>query len=238
MKKLLIIALASALIGCNESGFSEPEKPDNPKFTISFDDHATYDWYKHGLPILSQFNVKGIFYINYELIPEGDLKFLDWIYEEGHIIGHHTCTHTSATSYTDMTELIEREVTQCAEGMARYGEVTMFSYPYGASNTATDAALSEVFESLRGFHDNWDEPIFDDHEGMSIDAAKMDWEAYYDAVDYAVENGLSLHVATHAVYDDCEQASEKRWAICTDDLHRVLDYAQSKGMKMNEGVQN
>lgn len=258
VKKILVLALLVGLSGCEESSFVSPSVPDIPEvpevstLSVSFDDYGTWFWYKYALPVLETYDVKATFFVNYPKINPGDpsdpsdngnIKFLDWLHEAGQLVGHHTCNHISATKLKDATgsitydsfdEYMVGEIDACAKDLEKYGPITKFAYPYGNRSDESDAALLKRFESVRGFHVDWSNPIFDKNEGMSIDAKYMDWDAYYAAVDYAVENGLSLHVTTHDVYDDCAQAARKGWAICAADLARVLDYAQSKGMKMSD----
>ncbi|ASI97585.1 polysaccharide deacetylase family protein [Vibrio rotiferianus] len=235
MNRILVVTLCAVLLGCNGNNSDNYVRSDNPKFSISFDDHGTWFWYKYALPVLQTYGVKATFFVNYNNIAPDNLKFLDWLHEAGQIVGHHSCSHQSATTYSENVQAyMLYEVEACNNRMKQYGPITRFAYPYGHRNSVTDAALLDVFDSVRGFHSNWQQPVFDDNEGMSIDAKFMDWNAYYNAVDYAVENGLSLHVTTHDVYDDCEKAKAKGVAICTDDLAKVLDYAQSKGMKMSD----
>ncbi|CAH9052788.1 hypothetical protein PSECIP111951_00689 [Pseudoalteromonas holothuriae] len=57
---------------------------------------------------------------------------------------------------------------------------------------------------------------------MAIDRLERpDWNTVWELLDRAKREGLTVHLATHNVIDNCEIA-QKSWGICTAELERLL----------------
>lgn len=204
------------------------------RLMISFDDYMAKGWWEYAQPIFDKYAMPAIYYINPYLIRDNKLEeYIELLRSRGNVIGHHSCSHQNAKLYKG--DYVQNEILEC---LHLFGEQkpTIFAYPFGDANAKTEEILTPYFKNRRWFSMVWNNPTFSKDVGISIDAIvttneiDFNWNMVWNAIDKASEEGLTLHLSSHKVVDNCEIAQQLNWAICADDLDRILDYAQNKGL--------
>jgi peptidoglycan/xylan/chitin deacetylase (PgdA/CDA1 family) len=89
-------------------------------------------------------------------------KLIQEIYEMGHEIGSHTCTHPDLTSIP--AHQIEEEIKRSKEWLENIvgDDIAGFAYPYGVYNYAILNIVSKYYKYARGtgnFEDRWNTTI-------------------------------------------------------------------------------
>lgn len=121
---------------------------------LTFDDHGVSGWHRHA-GILAAHDARVTFYLSHaDLLTAQERAELEELAAAGHEIGAHGHRHLRATetvAQSSMREWLATEVEPCIATLTSYGHrVTSFAYPYGTRDENTDAALLELFGSIRG----------------------------------------------------------------------------------------
>jgi hypothetical protein len=124
-----------------------------PHVHLCFDDHSISNWYMLRKP-LKERNVKAVFYVDsFEELTDEDLKMLEDLRSDGHVIGCHSHTHQDAMEYSKaftIDQYIDDEVIPAMEAMAAAGFApTHFAFPYSHFDDVLYEAVSELFCYVR-----------------------------------------------------------------------------------------
>ncbi|BBN81496.1 hypothetical protein PA25_14810 [Pseudoalteromonas sp. A25] len=206
------------------------------RLMLSFDDAYVESWWKKAHPVLQNYDMKAIFYINADFVKtQKQREYTDLLFKNGHIIGHHSCSHQFVGSYEG--DYMADEIQRCIDFYKDYN-LKHFAYPYGWAGWKADVAdkLKARFETVRLFNTVWDSeggPSSRPQAAASIDGViiKDNWQLVWAFLEKTRAEGTTAHLSSHGVIDDCE-AAKQGWQICTRDLQLVIDYAQSLGLEL------
>lgn len=135
-----------------------PEQFKNRQFSVAkvnvlltFDD-GYESWFRNVLPVLNEEQVKAIFFINNEFLPQASK-----LVEAGHTLGGHSISHSRLTALS--SEQLTQEVGQSIKS-------DFFAYPFGDKHSYNQAVINEVkksgyqfcFTILPGFNDSLTNP--------------------------------------------------------------------------------
>ncbi|MBQ4849847.1 polysaccharide deacetylase family protein [Pseudoalteromonas sp. MMG012] len=198
------------------------------RLMISFDDAYAESWWERAQPIFDLYNMKAIYYVNADTVIQRDQKhYIDSLFAQGNIIGHHSCSHQFARTYKG--DYIKQEIQRCIDFYKDYN-LKHFAYPYGWGTESITKELSQIFSTVRLFSVNWNGPSTRAGSAMSIDGLERpSWEIVWKLLDRARAEGLTIHLATHDVILDC-QLAQNAWAICQSELKNILEYADNLGL--------
>jgi peptidoglycan/xylan/chitin deacetylase (PgdA/CDA1 family) len=121
-----------------------------PLITVTFDD-GFESIYKNALPLLQKYGIHSTQYVLAGT--EDNQAYVNWkqigqMQQAGHEIACHTMTHPDLTTLD--TQNLDYQLAQCkTELTKRFGVVSDFASPYGASNPTTISAISKYFDSHR-----------------------------------------------------------------------------------------
>ncbi|QTL37932.1 polysaccharide deacetylase family protein [Pseudoalteromonas viridis] len=206
------------------------------RLMLSFDDAYLESWWEKAHPVLDSYDMKAIFYINADYVNRPKLKeYTDLLFENGHIIGHHSCSHQFVGTYEG--DYMADEIERCIDFYKDYN-LKHFAYPYGWAgwNAEVEEKLKARFETVRLFNTVWNEDGSTSSRpqlSSSIDGVIINgnWEPVWALLDKAREDGRIVHLSSHGINDSCE-ASNQGWRICLRDLQLVIDYAHSIGLEL------
>lgn len=121
-----------------------------PLISVTFDD-GFESIYKSALPLLQKYGIRSTQYIIAG--NTADPFYVNWkqvgqMQQAGHEIACHTMTHPDLTTLDG--PMVDYQLRQCkAELTSRFGAISDFATPYGATNPATTAAITQNFDSNR-----------------------------------------------------------------------------------------
>jgi hypothetical protein len=134
--------------------YSELETGEVPgSLALSFDDHSVAAWYALR-PLLDRHRARVTFFVSaFATLAADEVTELEQLAADGHDIEFHSTGHFDAVSYSTMfgmDEYLAVEIVPALDAMRAAGYApTVFAYPFGARNAATDAALAPTFAHLR-----------------------------------------------------------------------------------------
>ena len=127
-----------------------PQLFKEPLITVTFDD-GWQSIYESALPLLQKHGIRTTQYV---LTGTADnAEYVSWdqiaqMQKAGHEIGCHTVSHVDLTTLDDAT--LEGELKFCKDELTkRFGPITSFASPYGASNPRTVNAIKRYFDTHR-----------------------------------------------------------------------------------------
>jgi hypothetical protein len=120
---------------------------------LAFDDHSVAAWFALR-PMLDHYHAHVTFFVSAFLtLGDDELADLEQLAGDGHDIEYHSTGHFDAVSYSTMFGIdayLATDIIPALDAMRAAGYTpTVFAYPYGARNAATDAALAPMFAHLR-----------------------------------------------------------------------------------------
>jgi hypothetical protein len=148
------VLAAVAERGMSFATYQELETGEVPgSLALAFDDHSVTAWFALR-PMFERYRARVTFFISAFLTLAGDeLAALEQLYADGHDIEFHSTSHFDAVEYSTMfgmDEYLAVEIVPGLDAMRAAGYApTIFAYPRGARNAATDAALAPSFAHLR-----------------------------------------------------------------------------------------
>jgi peptidoglycan/xylan/chitin deacetylase (PgdA/CDA1 family) len=120
---------------------------------LSFDDHSIASWTTLR-PLFARYGARVTFFVSAYLALTADERAqLHQLADDGHDIEYHSTNHLDAVDYVaahGMDAYIADEILPALDAMRADGyPTTIFAYPFGVRNAATDAALARYFTRLR-----------------------------------------------------------------------------------------
>jgi hypothetical protein len=120
---------------------------------LSFDDHSIASWAALR-PMFARHGARVTFFISEFLgLTTEQRAELRQLSDDGHDIEYHSTQHLNAVDYAAAHGLdgyVADEILPALDAMRADGyPTTVFAYPFGARNAATDAALAPYFSHLR-----------------------------------------------------------------------------------------
>ena len=146
-----------------------PEQFSNSQFVtdkvnvlLTFDD-GYESWFKNVLPVLTEEDVKAIFFINNEFLPQASK-----LTEAGHTLGGHSVSHARLTQLA--SDKLSFEISQSIKS-------DFFAYPYGDKQSFNQAVINEVkkagykfgFIILPGFNNSETNPYLLHRDSLDAD---------------------------------------------------------------------
>lgn len=244
LTKSVCIILAVLLFGCEAKNEAEENLIAEPvgkvgKLVLSFDDRSIKQWHS-ALNIFDMYEAKATFFITgYYKTSDYDKALLKEIQEAGHEIGSHSVNHLNAIDYISqhgIDKYITDEINPNIKAMTDNGfNIESFAFPYNATNSEIQEALSPYFTSMRAGTRTINNAITDGNNelllALSIDNLNREGlVSIMKAMDLAHEKGDYILFYAHKIPlgDSCEDQ-----ALCIEQeiLMEVLNYAQSLGME-------
>lgn len=120
---------------------------------LAFDDHSVAAWFALR-PMFDHYRARVTFFVSaFPTLGDDERAELEQLAGDGHDIEYHSTGHFDAVSYSTMFGMdayLSADIVPALDAMRAAGYApTVFAYPYGARNPATDAALSPTFSHLR-----------------------------------------------------------------------------------------
>lgn len=120
---------------------------------LSFDDHGLASWTAMR-PLLARYHAQVTFFVSLFLdLSDDERAQLRQLADDGHDIEYHSTAHLNAVDYAaahGVDGYVADEILPALDAMRAEGyATTVFAYPFGARNAATDAALAPYFTHLR-----------------------------------------------------------------------------------------
>jgi peptidoglycan/xylan/chitin deacetylase (PgdA/CDA1 family) len=147
---------------------SEKKNPDKPLVAFTFDD-GFMDCYTHFAPVLEEFGVNAIFFVNPNFVEGDDNYILDFtsnvvmtkekkpmrwnqlidLQSRGHIIGAHTMDHYMIK--TNNPKILEFQIVECKKKIEEHLNVPCdyFAFPYGRLEHACRTSIDVACENYK-----------------------------------------------------------------------------------------
>ncbi len=239
MNKFIILVFSLLIVGCQESEEDTLQVQSVGRLALSFDDTYIENWHK-SMDIFDQYDAKATFFVTRYTMKVSGTRLQDLLMEiqnRGHEIGFHTTYHHNGPDFVaenGMSEYLRVEIDLGLNRMLEDGfDTTSIAFPYGSTSDEINENLRGRFNKLRDFRSaNFVDALSDGNShylmAAGIDGHVFNFEKIMDAIDEANEKGQLLILASHDIDYACE---DNIWCITESNLERVLDYAQSTGMK-------
>ena len=214
---------------------------------LSWDDSARIrSCYKY-LPIFQKYNATCTINLNNVIDrreAEIELKELDALYSAGWEIAVHGYNHIDSAIFlkSNPAEVwLDQEIFPNIVEISRYGyPAYTFAYPYSSRNTATDAAVTPYFRTLRTrtpnivngninettlAYYNWDDTQL--LYGVEIDEHALDTSlpSILHGIDYAIKTGSVLVLYGHGITPNVTG----QYQTSTSRLESILNYTYQNG---------
>ena len=148
------VLAAVAERGMSFTTYEELETGEVPgSLALAFDDHSVAAWFALR-PMLDHYRARVTFFVSaFVTLGDDELADLAELAGDGHDIEYHSTGHFDAVSYSTMFGIdayLATDIVPALDAMRAAGYTpTVFAYPYGARDAATDAALAPMFAHLR-----------------------------------------------------------------------------------------
>ena len=154
-----VSALEAVLAAANQRGtpfatYEELSAGEVPgSLALAFDDHHLEAWMAIR-PLLDRYHARVTFFISaYTRITDEDRAAVRTLADDGHDIEFHSVGHLDAEAYSNehgVDAYLADEILPALDAMRAAGyATTVFAYPFGTRNAATDAALAPYFSHIR-----------------------------------------------------------------------------------------
>ncbi|MDI9382839.1 MAG: polysaccharide deacetylase family protein [Verrucomicrobiota bacterium] len=188
------------------AGRAEPEPMTG--IVLSFDDRASINSWGESLQFLQDAGIKATFFVDkFDAMTPEQIETLRELARRGNEIGSHGFRHVNAAQLIEqgMTaeEYLDTEIHPSIQAMKELGfECKSFAYPFGATSEATDAALKEIFVTIRKvgpvglYYDGTTAPFVG---SQFIDGTNMTEERIEAMILKAQEVGGILSLGAHKI---------------------------------------
>ncbi len=218
-----------------------PSVESNGAVILTFDDVYVAEWLS-AHESLKQYDWKATFFITrFFSFDAQAIEGLKVLQSEGHEIGAHGVNHEDIVAFSETNSIeayISQQIMPDKLAMESNGlNINTFAYPFGTRSEATDAALLQIFSSVRGT--TYGEQDFASAQyyapnaglvyGLGLDESYQNSTEYIlDMLAFAKENDKTVVFYGHKIVPE---ADGEDYTTSLARLETVVKYAAENNMK-------